>query len=162
MNPAILSNEDHELIKRYKIAPMKLEEALSNLSDLELNQKRAEGKWSIREITHHIIECDLNYFHINRFALAGSEQTYIFNDFDPHIWNKNLEHLQRPVQLEIQLFKLIREYISYLCMILPNALDRELVHQDGRATIRDAINHDNLHAYHHIDQIYEIRKIHDI
>jgi uncharacterized damage-inducible protein DinB len=157
-----LSQADAEIIYRYNLAPKKLEEALLNLSEIDLDKKRAENKWSIREITHHIIECDLNYFQINRYALADTGVKYIFNDFDSHVWNKNLDHVSRPVQLEIQLFKLIREYITYLSQSFPNALDRILIHQNGKVTVRDALNHDIQHAYHHIDQIIETRRIHNI
>ncbi|WP_199621350.1 DinB family protein [Paenibacillus alkalitolerans] len=157
-----LSQTDSELLYRYNLAPSKLEETLSNLSDSDLDRRRAEGKWTIREIAHHIIECDLNYFQINRYALANTGLTYFFNDFDPYIWNNNLEHKVRSLQLELQLFKLTREYITDLCKRLPNAMDRVLVHQNGRATVRDAIYHDNQHAYHHIEQILETRRLHNI
>ncbi len=138
MDPTIeLLLEDSELINKYNEAPKKLEEAVFGLNDMELDKKRAEGKWSIREITHHIVECDLNYFQINRYALANTGEKYIFNGFDSHTWNNNMGHQTRPIQAEILLFKMTREYITYLCNSLPDALDRVIVHQNGKATVRD-------------------------
>jgi len=154
--------KDVELIKKYNEAPKKLVEALSGLDDSGLDKKRAKDKWTIREIAHHMIECDLNYFQINRYALADTGEKFIFNEFDPNTWNKNMEHSKRSLQLELQLFTIMREYITYLCNSLPGALDRVLIHQDGTATVRDALKHDNQHAYHHIDQILETKRIHNL
>ncbi|WP_233713504.1 DinB family protein [Lederbergia citri] len=157
-----LSSQDTDLINQYNEAPKKLADALSGLSDNELDKKRAEGKWSIREIAHHIIECDLNYFQINRYALADTGAKFIFNEFDPNTWNQNMEHSKRSIQLELQLFTIMREYIAYLCSSLPNGFDRVLIHQDGKATVRDALQHDIQHANHHIEQILETKKIHNL
>jgi len=158
----MLNKEDLKVLQRYKDAPKVLMGVLDSLSDEELDLTRGDGKWSIREIVHHIVECDLNYFQINRYALANTGKKYFFNEFDSHVWNYNMDHRKRPINLEVQLFCTVREYISYLCETIPNALDRSLIHQNGEATVRDALNHDITHAYHHIDQINETKRIHKI
>jgi len=154
--------EDLELIDAYKRAPLELTQAIAGLSNLELNKARAAGKWSIRELVHHIIDCDMNYFQINRFALADTGAKFLFNAFEPPVWNETMNHKIRPVELEVKLFGMMREYIAYLCVTLPNSFDRVLVHEYGKATVRDAINHDIQHAAHHIEQILETRRIHNM
>ena len=153
---------DLELIDTYKRAPLELSQAIAGLSDFELDKTRAKGKWSIREIVHHIIDCDMNYFQINRYALADSGSKFLFNEFDSHVWNQKMNYNNRPVSLEVKLFSTMREYIAYLCNSLPNSMDRVLVHELGKATVRDAIKHDIQHAAHHIEQILETRRIHNI
>ena len=64
--------------------------------------------------------------------------------------------------MEIKLFTILREYISYLCISLPNSLDRVLVHEQGKATVRDALKHDIQHVLHHIEQILETRRLNKI
>lgn len=157
-----MNDEDLKIIQLYHNAPRALSEALSGLSEKELDLSRVEGKWTIREIVHHIVECDLNYFQINRYALANTGEKYFFNEFDAHVWNKTMNHSQRNINTELQLLSTIRGYISYLCEITPDSLDRVLVHENGRATVRDALNHDNHHAYHHINQILETRIVHNV
>ncbi|OPA73681.1 glyoxalase [Paenibacillus selenitireducens] len=157
-----LFREDIEIVNRYKDASTYLLEAINNLSEESLNLAREPGKWTIREIVHHIVECDLNYFQINRYALANTGAYFVFNEFDSHLWLKNMDHSNRSVQVEVKLFELLRNYIAYLCEILPDSLDRILVHQNGKATVRDALKHDIEHSYHHIKQILETRRIHKV
>ncbi|GAB6926318.1 hypothetical protein JCM10914A_03010 [Paenibacillus sp. JCM 10914] len=157
-----MKEEDLKVVQTYKDAPKVLHEVLDSLSEKDLDLSRGEGKWTIREIVHHIVECDLNYFQINRYALANTGEKYIFNEFDAQVWNQTMNHYQRNVRIELQLFSTIREYISYLCEVIPNSLDRILVHQNGKATVRDALNHDINHSYHHIEQIKETKRIHNI
>ncbi|WP_426446689.1 hypothetical protein ACP26L_22925 [Paenibacillus sp. S-38] len=41
-------------------------------------------------------------------------------------------------------------------------MDRTLIHEHGRAQVRDAIRHDIAHAVHHIRQIRETRIVHHL
>ena len=157
-----MKEEDFKIIQKYKVAPKILMEVLNGLSEKELDLSREDGKWTIREIVHHIVECDLNYFQINRYALANTGEKFIFNEFDARVWNQSMHHNHRNIRIELQLFSTIREYISYLCEIIPDSLDRILVHQNGNATVRDALNHDINHSYHHIEQINETKRLHNI
>jgi len=157
-----LCDEDQEILNLYNQAPKALTDAIADLGEDELNLSRAHGKWTIREIVHHIIECDLNYFQINRYALANSGAPYVFNEFDPHIWKQSMEHAHRMTKHEVRLFEMLRSYITYLCELLPGSMDRVLVHENGRATVREALQHDINHAYHHIEQIYETRNVHNL
>lgn len=158
----MLKEEDLKIIKLYNDAPKVLMGVIDGLSDKELDLSRGVGKWNIREIVHHIVECDLNYFQINRYALANTGEKYFFNEFDTHVWNRNMNHGKRAIKIEVQLLCTVREYISYLCETIPDSLNRILVHQNGEATVREALNHDINHSYHHIEQIKETRRIHNI
>lgn len=132
---SIITNEkDLELINRYSSAPDLLIEALSGLSESELDLCRALGKWSIRQIVHHIVDCEMNYFQYDRYALSSTDTIFHFPDFNPNTWAVNLDYSSRPIQLELRFFTLIREYITYLCRTLPDSLDRTLKHEEGEFT----------------------------
>lgn len=89
-----MKEEDFKVIQTYREAARILMEVLDGLDDRELDLSRGEGKWTIREIVHHIVECDLNYFRINRYALANTGEKYFFNEFDAHVWNQSMNHNQ--------------------------------------------------------------------
>lgn len=158
----MLSADDQDLIAAYTKAPNELKQAIADLSDSDMDQTRSPGKWSIREIVHHVIDCDLNYFQINRYALADTGATFMFNEFDGNVWSTKMDYHNRSVEFEMKVFAMMREYIAYLCTTLPNSLDRVLVHEHGKATVRDALKHDIQHTSHHIKQIIETRKVHNI
>lgn len=151
---------DLELIKEYSFAPEELAKVVSGLSDSELDKCRAPGKWTIRQIVHHIVDCEMNYFQYDRYALANTDSKFVFPDFDPNRWAENMEYQRRPIQLELRFFTLIREYITYLCHTLPDSLDRTLKHESGEFTVRQALEHDIAHARHHMKQIMETREVH--
>lgn len=153
---------DHQLINMYSSIPNRLNEALAGLSENQLDLSRDSGKWSIRQIAHHIVDCEMNFFQYDRYALADTDRKFIFPNFNPDIWAENMHYTSRPIQLELRFFSLIREYITYLCHALPNSLDRRLHHENGDFTVRQALDHDNAHALHHINQIIETRKVHGI
>ncbi|WP_336822679.1 DinB family protein [Sporosarcina sp. USHLN248] len=154
--------EDQKLIESYKSAPSELMQAIAGLNESDLNQTRAPGTWSIREIVHHIVDCDMNYVQFNRYALADTGKTYFFNEFNGDSWNFKMDYKNRSIESELKLFTMMREYIAYLCIILNDSLDRVLVHEHGKATVRDALRHDTQHVLHHIEQILETRRINNI
>jgi uncharacterized damage-inducible protein DinB len=158
----ITKDMDLELVNNYSSTSDLLIKALSGLSESELDLCRAPGKWSIRQIVHHIVDCEMNYFQYDRYALSNTDRKFHFPDFNADTWAINLEYSSRPIQLELRFFTLIREYITYLCSTLPNSLDRTLKHEEGEFTVRQALEHDIAHAQHHINQIIETRKVHKV
>ncbi|RKN83714.1 DinB family protein [Paenibacillus ginsengarvi] len=162
MSLRLTDNDNHELIEKYKRGPSELLQAIAGLNDAEMDKTRAPGKWSMREIVHHIIDCDMNYFQINRYALADTGSTFFFNEFNGDVWNSKMDYKNRSIELEMRLFTMMREYIAYLCTTLPNSLDRVLMHEHGKATVHAALEHDVQHATHHIEQILETRRLHNL
>jgi hypothetical protein len=153
---------DRELVNRYSSIPNLLIEALTGLTENQLDLCRDSGKWSIRQIVHHIVDCEMNYFQYDRYALSNTDRKFIFPDFNADTWAVNMQYSNRPIQLELRFFSLIREYITYRCNSLPDSLVRTLKHEDGQFTVNQALEHDNAHALHHINQINETRKTHCI
>lgn len=158
--PTVTDDQDLELLHQYSALPNLLVETVSGLSGDDLDRCRAPGKWSIRQIVHHIVDCEMNYFQYDRYALANTEAKFHFPDFNADTWADHMEYGSRPIELELRFFALIREYIAYLCRTLPDALDRTLKHAEGAFTVRQALQHDNAHARHHIDQIVETKNVH--
>ena len=158
----ITDSKDLEILTNYNSAPNLLIEVLSGLSESELDLCRAPGKWSIRQIVHHIVDCEMNYFQYDRYALSNTDRIFQFPDFNPDTWAKNMDYSSRPIHLELRFFALIREYITYLCRTLPNSLDRTLKHEGGEFTVRQALLHDIAHAKHHMNQIMETKKVHQL
>ncbi|MFC5650708.1 DinB family protein [Paenibacillus solisilvae] len=158
----VLKETDHELMMDYSSFPSLLQETLAGLTDSELDLCRAPGKWSIRQIIHHIVDCEMNYFQYDRYALSNTDSNFPFPAFNADTWAENMAYGSRPIELELRFFSLIREYITHLCHSLPDALDRTLKHEDGEFTVRQALEHDIAHARHHRNQIIETRIINGV
>jgi len=66
-----------EILAQYEAGIEELGKALAGLGESHFNCRRAEGKWSIRQIVHHIVDCE-DIFKISikaglgKFRLKGS------------------------------------------------------------------------------------------
>jgi hypothetical protein len=47
------------IVARYASGTLAAEDALAGLTEADLDRTRAEGKWSIRQIVHHIADAEL-------------------------------------------------------------------------------------------------------
>ncbi|WP_409343356.1 DinB family protein [Paenibacillus sp. MBLB4367] len=158
-----MSDSDRALLNQYSEQSKQLVNAVSGLSAEQLDFCRSPGKWSIRQLVHHIVDCELNYFQTHRIALSNTGHRFIFDGgFDPDIWADSMKYSQRSIELELRLFELIREYIVYLYQTLSAPLDRVVSMENGSVVVRDEMNWDVSHADHHINQILETRRVHNI
>lgn len=150
-----------EVLLWYQAAPDRLERALRGLSEADLDLTRAPGKWSIRQLTHHIVDSDCLSLARTKFALAEPGRNYQGNAYNPDVWAEGLHYANRPVEPAVLLFRGIRAHMFQLLTHLPGALERTTVGPDGTASpvgpfIRALMGH----ALHHISQIEETRRLH--
>ncbi|QHW33689.1 DinB family protein [Paenibacillus rhizovicinus] len=159
----MLLEADRVLLNQYRNQPKHLLDAITGLTSEQLDLCRAPGKWTIRQLLHHIVDCELNYFQKHRVAFSNTGHKFIFDDgFDPDIWADSMKYSERPIYVELKLFELVREYIVYLYETLSVPLDRVVTIGNEQVIIRDEVIWDLSHANHHIDQILETRSVHSL
>lgn len=61
---------DEQVLDLYRAGPDRLNAALAGLDEAGLDLERAPGKWTIRQIVHHLVDSDLATFQVIRMALA--------------------------------------------------------------------------------------------
>lgn len=152
---------DGEMLQWYQAAPARLARALEGLSEADLDLARAPGKWTIRQLVLHIVDSDCTSLVRPKFALAEPGRAFNVNAYNPDAWADGLDYAHRPVSAEVALFGAIRAHMAGLLTHLPGALDRTTVGPDGTATpVRPSIYALTWHALHHIDQIFDTRRVH--
>ena len=88
--------ERSALIKQYKDGYRQVADALSGISDKELDFKRAPGKWSAREIVHHLADSETNSA-IRIRKLLVEHNPYI-QGYDQDEFAKKLQYAKRPIE----------------------------------------------------------------
>lgn len=150
---------DDQVLDLYRTGPDKLEAALAGLTETDLDLPRAPGKWTIREIVHHIVDADMGTYQVLRLALGLPGYEIKSNVFNPDEWNKGIDCTHRPIGPAVALLKAARAWVMEVVEHLPDSLDRYAQWPSGyKAEVRDLLRQVGNHALHHIDQIEDTRR----
>ncbi|MFZ5825731.1 MAG: DinB family protein [Bacillota bacterium] len=150
---------NNQVLELYRSGSQRLADAIGGLDEAALDLPRAPGKWTIREIVHHLVDSDLATFHVIRLALALPGREINADLWEPDDWMRGLQCSSRPVGPAVALFHASRDWVLEAISHLPDALDRSVSWPSGyRAEVRDLLRQVGGHAIHHILQIEETRR----
>jgi uncharacterized damage-inducible protein DinB len=156
-----------EIIGQYAAGSEQLDTALEGLSESDLDLSRAQGKWTIRQIVHHIADAEDLWETGIKAALGNSGCAFDFNWYIPD--NKcaePLDYANRPITDAVELFKAIRSHVVQMINHLPNAWERYIIFTHGdlvkekKITVGELIEWQVRHLLLHIEQIRDTRKVH--
>ncbi len=154
---------DAEVVAIYRDGPARLAAALAGLTPAGLNLPRAPGKWTIRQIVHHLVDADLGTLHVLRLALGEPGRQVQTDVWDPDDLDAGLRSAERPVEPAVALLTAARAWVGSLLDCLPGALDRSVTWPSGyRAEVRRLLQQVGGHALHHIGQIEQVRHRHGL
>lgn len=151
-----------EIMEMYEAGVEELHQAIDGLSDVQLNLREEEGKWSIREHVLHLIDLELITLHKVKFALAEPGRMYTGNSFQPDDWHRGLLYAERPIAIEVELFGATRRHMIGLCKHLPDALDRTIRTTSREETAAQLLKMMAGHAKHHLRAVWRIRELHGL
>lgn len=148
--------ERTRLIDRYKDGYRVVAEALAGATDAELDARPAPGKWSAREIVHHLADSETTSAIRLRLLLA-SERPVISGD-DQEEFARRLFY-DRPIEASLEAFKAARRTSGEILDRMSEAdWSREGTHSEsGRYTVERWLEIYAAHAHDHADQIRRAR-----
>ena len=94
-----------QLIDRYKAGYQVVADALAGATDVELDAHPAPGKWSAREIVHHLADSEMTAA-IRLRLLIATERPQIVG-FDQEEFARRL-YYDRPIEASVEAFKSAR------------------------------------------------------
>jgi catechol 2,3-dioxygenase-like lactoylglutathione lyase family enzyme len=147
----------------YALGLSALDDALAGLTEAQLDLARAPGKWSIRQIVHHLVDSDATVLARAKFALAEPGRFLNPNPYDPDRWAEGLDYAGREIGPALALFRAIREHMLQLLDHLPGAWERGWVGPAGPGPpVEKTLEMLAIHALGHVDQIVETRRAHGL
>lgn len=150
---------DEEILAMFRAGPERLQAALDGLSEAELDQPWEPGKWTLRELVHHVADSEMGTFPVLQMALALPGREVHTTIWDPEEFMSGLRGAERPVGPAVRLFAAAREWVLDVVRLLPDGLDRSVSWPSGyRAEVRDLLRQAGGHALHHIRQIEAARR----
>jgi DinB family protein len=141
-----------EMIARYKDGYRVVAEALAKASDEELDARPAPGKWTAREIVHHLADSEMTSAIRLRRLLAEDRPT--INGYDQDEFSRKL-HYDRPIQASLDAFDAARRCTwELLDLMTPADWRREGTHtESGPYSAETWLEIYADHAHQHAEQI---------
>lgn len=144
------------LIEKYRQGYDQVKAALAGASDAELDARPAPGKWTAREIVHHLADSEMTAAVRLRRLLAEERPEIVGYDQDE--FSRKL-HYDRPHEASLELFRSVRESTGELLdRMQPADWLREGTHNEvGRYTPETWLKIYSVHAHKHALQIRAAR-----
>jgi hypothetical protein len=144
------------LIDQFKDGYRVVAEALVGADDAQLDARPAPGKWTAREIVHHLADSEMTAAVRLRLLVAADHPHIVGYDQDE--FARRL-HYDRPIEAALELFKAARRTTAELLERLAEGeWTREGTHTEhGRYTIERWLEIYAPHAHAHAEQILVAR-----
>jgi len=149
-------------IGKIRQLPALLESAVAGLNDTMLNTPVGPGKWTVRQIVHHIADANLNAFV--RMKLVLTEDKPILKPFKQDAWATLSDSTGAPVQSSLALLRGLHERWTALLESVPeDAWKREGIHLErGKVTLEDLLDTYSRHGESHAAQITKMRSLQNL
>jgi DinB superfamily len=150
------SNTRSKLMEQYKDGYRVVAEALAGATDEELDARPAPGKWTAREVVHHLADSEMTAAIRARLLLAVDRPQIV--GFDQDQFARRL-HYDRPFEASLEAFKAARRSTAELLETLSSEeWLREGSHTEhGRYTLERWLEIYAAHAHRHAEQILVAR-----
>ena len=150
------ANTRAALIAKYREGCQVVTEALAGSSDADLDARAAPGKWSAREIVHHLADSEM--IAAIRLRLLLAEDQARVTAFDQKLYAGRL-YYDRPIQASVGAFLGARRATAEILDRMTEAQwRREGTHSEtGRYTPEKWLEIYAQHAHTHAEQIRKAR-----
>lgn len=148
-----MSKQNREkLISRYREGPAVLADAVSRLSEKQLDHKPADGGFSAREVVHHTADSEMT--SAIRLRRLVAEDNPKITGYDPDQFAARLHYASRPVQPSLDAIRAARESTASILEALSEAeWERAGTHSEiGAYSIDTWLEVYAAHCHDHADQ----------
>jgi hypothetical protein len=146
----------NKLVDQYKDGYRVVAEALAGAKDADLDARPAPGKWTAREVVHHLADSEMTSAMRLRLLLAVDGAS--ISGYDQDEFARRL-HYDRPIEASLEAFKAARRTTAeILDRMTEEEWRREGSHTEhGRYTIERWLEIYSTHAHKHAEQILVAR-----
>jgi len=143
-------------IETLRLLPERLREAVSGLSDAQLDMPYRNGGWTVRQVIHHFADSHANSYI--RFKLALTEDWPTIKPYDEAAWAR-LPDSSAPIEGSFLFITgLHQRLVALLESMSEEDFRRGFVHPErGRVTLADNLAMYDWHSRHHVAHITNLR-----
>ncbi len=147
-----------ELIEILAALPDELEAAVSGLGDDQLDTPYGHGKWTVRQVIHHVFDSHISGYARMRIVLTEDNPT--FKTYEQDAWAELPDVTALPVRISVDgLRSLHTRWVAMLKALPEEAWNRSGEHPiDGNRTVADLLWDYADHGRRHVGQITVLRE----
>lgn len=148
-----------EHIETLRNLPERLVQAVAGLTDQQLDTPYGPGKWTIRQVVHHLADSHMNGIARVRWILTENHPT--IKPYDQDMWAALPDASRAPVELSIMILRGLHARLVYLLKAIPqDQWSRTMDHpENGEASITDWVESYAGHCDKHMEHILGLRRI---
>lgn len=152
------------VLSDYLAASDCLARVVAGLDAATLDRSLTADTWTIRQLTHHIVDGDDLWSAAIKAAIGNPDGAFTLQwywDVPQTTWAEQWRYADRDVQPSLELFRANRRHIAQLLEVVPEAWDRAITisvrGRDGeRAPVAEIVEMQARHALAHIKEIEAI------
>ncbi len=144
-------------IRQIEEAPARLREAVSGLSERQLDHPYREGGWTVRQVVHHLPDSHMNSYI--RFKLAVTEDEPTIKPYDEAQWAKLHDATTGAVEVSLALLEALHHrWVLFLRSLSEAQLSRTFRHPElGMISLDQNLALYAWHGRHHVAHITALR-----
>ncbi|MEW5702358.1 MAG: YfiT family bacillithiol transferase [Candidatus Zixiibacteriota bacterium] len=153
----LTAQERQEMIACIRRLPEILEAAVKGLNDQQLDTPYGEGKWTVRQVVHHVADSHMVAF--GRIKLILTEEKPQIKPYNQEEWAKLPDVLQVPIDPSLAIINGLHQRWSTLLAALPaDAWRRPAFHPEhGDMILDDFLRIYSHHGESHVASITRLR-----
>lgn len=150
---------DREPMEVLRDTPGALRQAVGGLSEQQMSQPEATGKWSIRQVVQHLADSDLVWGYRLRMVIA--EDRPPLTGYDQDLWAERLQYAKTNVEDALGDFEVLRRAnLRLLANLSADDFKRVGVHAErGEESVEHMIGLYAGHDLVHLRQLERIRRV---
>jgi hypothetical protein len=138
--------------------PARLREAVTGLTEAQLETPYRPDGWTVRQVVHHLADSHAN--SLIRFKLGLTEDVPTIKPYLEDRWAELVDSKHAPIELSLnQLDSIHARWVLVLKSMSAEDFDRNLYHPEhGEVSLNYMLGLYEWHCRHHLAHITELRK----
>jgi uncharacterized damage-inducible protein DinB len=147
-----------EYIGAIEQLPARLREAVSGLTDAQLDTPYRLGGWTVRQVVHHVADSHINAYVRFRFTLT--EDLPALKGYNEALWAEIADARSGPVEVSLTLLdSLHRRWVMMLRSLTAVQFERAFHHSElGQVTLDRNLALYAWHGAHHTAHVASLRE----
>lgn len=151
--------QKEEWLADINFLPNRLEAALHDLDEAQLQTPYREGGWTVHQLVHHIADSHINAYC--RFKLGYTESMPTIRTYEEKLWAETADVKDLPVNISITLlFALHQRWYHFLNNFTAHDWQRTIYHPEHQRefTLWHLLGMYAWHSRHHVAHVVALRE----